>query len=76
MPFSNLTDTFPEVKEVAFVKKAACFWLKGRILEFFSHCVGQVPYFDQSLPSVLVTDGGRKSQDRDACFHQLGLIPS
>jgi hypothetical protein len=27
-----------------FVKEAACCWLKGRILEFFSHCVGQMTY--------------------------------
>jgi hypothetical protein len=37
------------VKEVAFVKEAAYFWLKGRILEFFSHCMGKVAYSDQSL---------------------------
>jgi hypothetical protein len=51
----------PFVKEVAFIKEAACFWQKGRILEFFSYSVDKVAYSDQSLPLVLVMDGGRKS---------------
>jgi hypothetical protein len=59
----------PFVKEVAFVKEAACFWLKGRILEFFSHWISKVVYSDQLLSLVLVMGGGGKSQDRDAYSH-------
>jgi hypothetical protein len=39
----------PFAKEVDFIKEAACFWLKGSILEFFSHCVGKVAYTNQLL---------------------------
>jgi hypothetical protein len=50
-----------------FVKEAACCWLKGRILEFlFLTASIRWLILTQSLPSVLVTDSRKKSQDRDA----------
>jgi hypothetical protein len=53
----------PFVKKVAFVKEAACFWLKGRILEFFSHYIGKGGLLQPvtTFTLILLIDGGRKS---------------